>query len=206
VCKTAKILQVLDSVDFKTLIINGDLFDCHNLKRFRKSHWRVLSAIRKLTKSHRVVFVGGNHDGDIETVSLILGLEFVNEFKWKIADKKFMAIHGHVSDGWVSKHPILTEIFTGIYYIIQLIDKKQRICGFLKKKSKTILRVDKSMRDNAFEIAKEHKVDGIFLGHSHISDYAEEDGIVYANSGSFCELPCHFITIDDTGKVTVNEI
>lgn len=206
VSKTDKLLKVLNETSFDRLIINGDLFDCHNLKRFKKSHWKVLSTLRKLTQSHTVVFVGGNHDGDVETISLILGLKFVLEYKWEVNGKKFIAVHGHKNDKWTSKFPRITDFFTGIYYLIQLIDKKHIVCGFLKHKSKVLLGVHKTMRRQAFEVAARHKVDGIFVGHSHIADDAVENGVRYINSGSFCELPCHYILVDKNGNAGLKEI
>lgn len=206
VSKTEKILEVLNNTKFDRLIINGDLLDSHNFKRFKKQHWKVLSTIRKLTRTHKVVFIFGNHESNLKIISLILGIDFLPEYNWEINGRKFLATHGHRSDSWISKRPILTEIFTGIYYYIQLIDKKQFICKFLKLKSKSILKVDKMMRNGAFQLAEKRNVDFITHGHSHLADKEIRGKIEYMNSGSFSENPCHYILIDKYGEAELKEI
>ena len=63
-----KFLKVLD-LNFKTLIINGDLFDNYSFHRYDKKDWKILSKIRKLTKTHNVVLVQGNHEHECEFIT-----------------------------------------------------------------------------------------------------------------------------------------
>ena len=60
-CKPKTLLKVLKKYKAKTIIIAGDLFDHHNLNRLPKSHWKVLSQLRKLSKKCKIIYFIGNH-------------------------------------------------------------------------------------------------------------------------------------------------
>src|SRR3954449_7513220 len=56
------------------LILNGDVFDSIDFRRLHKSHWRVLSLLRKLSDHVEIIWLAGNHDGSAETISHLLGV------------------------------------------------------------------------------------------------------------------------------------
>ena len=184
VCRVEKVLEVLD-IPCDKLIINGDLFDSFNLKRFNSEHWQVLSKIRKLSKKIPVIFCKGNHDGNIEVISALIGVDFVY--------------------GWASKQ-FLSEFFTGLYYFIQRVDGKTRqFSTWLKLKSKQILKTHEKLESRAIKFARNNGYDAILVGHSHLEARIEQEGVLYVNSGSFTEHPSHYIEIN-ADEIVLREI
>lgn len=204
ISKVDKVIEVLD-LPCSKLIINGDLFDSFNLKRFNHNHWKVLSKIRKLSKKIPVIFIRGNHDGNIEFLSDLLGMEiFLNyEIFWN--NKKIFITHGDGFDHYAQKK-LLSDFFTGLYYFIQKIDGNERIIStWLKLQSKKILKVHRHLEERAIKYAKQHGYDICIVSHSHLEGYIMKDNIEYWNTGSFCEKDCTFIEISDK-EITLKQI
>ena len=56
-CQATQLLKVLKKEKAKTILIVGDLFDHHNLNRLNKTHWKVLSKLRKLSKKKAKLYI-----------------------------------------------------------------------------------------------------------------------------------------------------
>jgi metallophosphoesterase superfamily enzyme len=63
------------------LVINGDIFDDLNFKRLTKRHFACLKVIRRNTDrdDFHLVWVRGNHDGPIDIISHIVGVDILDE-------------------------------------------------------------------------------------------------------------------------------
>ena len=71
-----KLLKILNKIKPKKIIIAGDLFDHHNLFRLPKTHWKVLSKLRKLSKKCKIIYLIGNHCFlKAEFMSILLGFD-----------------------------------------------------------------------------------------------------------------------------------
>ncbi len=193
VCQAEVIRRVIEESESEIILIVGDLFDGPDLKRLAKKHWKVLSALRKASKSRRVILVRGNHDpGGADFLEALLGIETVNEFLLEHDGKRFLFIHGDIFDSWVSQWPITSEIFTGVYNFLQRLDPlQQRIARYLKHRSKDVTRCVQTLRKRAEEYRKHKKADFICCGHSHY----EEITPTYANAGCFTDSPCTYATL-----------
>ncbi len=66
----------------RELVINGDIFDDLNFKRLTKRHFACLKIIRRNSDrdDFRLVWVRGNHDGPIDIISHIVGVEILDEY------------------------------------------------------------------------------------------------------------------------------
>lgn len=206
VCRTDSLLKVLTEEKYDKLIINGDLLDNNHFKRYKKKHWKVLETIRKISKKKEVILICGNHDRNSETLSRILGIEFVPQYEMKINGKHFLFLHLDIFDTFIAHYGLLTNIAEKIYYFFQKIHKPLAI--WLKKSSKTFLEVKDEIKYKALEYIHNTQYDAIFGGHVH---YAEEYHCIktnksYYNTGSFCDSPSHYILIDNNGKVILREI
>ena len=204
VCNREKVLEVLD-IPFTTLIINGDLFDNHSFHRYTKKDWKILTRIRKLSKTHKVILVRGNHDGCAEFLAAITGMEFTKSYSFKVGERQMLCEHGDEYDHWIQSRPIATFILTGLYYWLQKLDKKNILTRRLKAWSKSWVRA-KDIVSKKFLDKHGREYDVIMAGHTH---YPEERYDVtykccYINSGSFCDEMCSFIQIhsDGTAKLT----
>ena len=110
-CQAIQLLKVLKKEKAKTILIVGDLFDHHNLNRLNKTHWKVLSKLRKLSKKSKIIYLIGNHCFlKAEFMSILLGFDCRDEYEFDIKDKKFRAVHGDIFDIYFSKYKSITEV------------------------------------------------------------------------------------------------
>src|SRR5262249_30753855 len=80
------------------LILNGDVFDSFDFRRLNKSHWKVLSLIRKLSDHLDITWLCGNHDGSAEVVSHLLGIDVRDDFVLESGGRRILVLHGHRFD------------------------------------------------------------------------------------------------------------
>ncbi len=99
----------------KELILNGDVFDSWDFRRLKKSHWKILSDLRHISKTVKVTWIVGNHDGPAEVVSHLIGVNVVESYAIVSGSKKIFLIHGHCFDSFITDHPIITEIADCVY-------------------------------------------------------------------------------------------
>lgn len=206
VCDREKVLKVLD-MPFNTLIINGDLFDNHSFHRYTKKDWKILTRIRKLSKTRRVILVRGNHDGCAEFLAAITGMKFTKSYSFVVNERRMLCEHGDEYDHWIQSKPMITSIFTGLYYCIQVIDRKNILTRRLKAWSKSWVRA-KDIVSERFLAKRGYSYDVIMAGHTH---YPEERYDItykcnYINSGSFCDEMCTYIKIDAEGTAKLTYI
>ncbi len=208
VSRSKDLLKTLKKHDMKRLILNGDVFDDLNFKRLNKSDWEFLSYLRKLANPKReceVVWVAGNHDGAAEILSHLLGVQVFEEYMWESHGRKFLAIHGHQFDKYITDHLVLTSIACAFYIVLQRLDgKNQRFSRWIKQRSKKWLRVSESLGHDAIQYAAKKGADVVFCGHTHRSVQIETDDLIYYNSGCWTDFPSHFLSID-RGQVEVCE-
>jgi metallophosphoesterase superfamily enzyme len=118
-----KLIETLALYDFKQLILNGDIFDDLNFNRLNSDHWDVLSLIRHLTKYYKVVWVIGNHDGQADILSRLIGVHVHNQYIWSAAGRRYLAIHGHQFDRFLSSNPIIGGVASKVYNLIKRFDR-----------------------------------------------------------------------------------
>jgi UDP-2,3-diacylglucosamine pyrophosphatase LpxH len=192
------VLRVLN-LDFQKLIINGDLFDSYSFKRFDKKDWAILSKIRKLSKSHEVILVHGNHDADAQFLSAITGMDFVENYLTVINGKRIFFEHGDKYDHWIKHKPFITWFFTGAYYWIQKYDKNHSASRILKRMSKSWIKA-KDIVCKKFVEKHGSKNDILVAGHTHYPEVKHFEHCTYINTGSFCEDKCSYLEIYDDGS------
>jgi UDP-2,3-diacylglucosamine pyrophosphatase LpxH len=202
VCQAKALVQFLESVHHRRvrtqrLILNGDVFDSIDFRRLKKSHWKVLSLLRKLSDEIEVVWVCGNHDGSAEIVSHLLGLEVVDEILVPSGDKQVLFLHGHQFDQFIDRYPLATRFADNLYRLIQKIDRTHRFAKMAKRRSKTFLRSTEKIRTGAIGRAKELGADVVCCGHTHLAVAFPDDPLPYFNSGCWTETPSHYLTLTD---------
>lgn len=198
------VLDVL-KLDFQTLIINGDLFDNYSFHRFNKKDWAVLSKIRKLSKTHKVILVYGNHDSNAEFLSGITGMEFVDSYVFHIGQTTFFAEHGDKYDHWIKHRPLITKVFTGLYYWLQRLDNSHKLSRLSKRLSKSWIKAKDTLAKR-FISKYGQKYDVLIAGHTHFAEIKKTTECLYVNSGSFCEHVCSYIEIAEDGKLELKFI
>jgi len=210
VARPKEVLELLQSFNFKRLILLGDIFDDLNFRRLKKEHWNLLSYIRKLSnpgKNIEVVWVEGNHDeGLINKLSHLIGIEAHMEYEFEICGNKILAIHGHQFDRFLNENVFISNIASFIYNKIQKYDRdRQTVSRFIKRKSKGWLRLSHKVADSAIEYAKRKNKDTIICGHTHQILQKTSGGVTYFNTGCWTDIPSTYITIDFEGNVRISE-
>jgi len=206
VCKVKQITSVLKNEKYDTLIINGDLLDNKYIGRYKKSHWRVLSIIRRLSKKKKVILIKGNHDAKAMVLARILGLEFIEKYETQVGGRNFLFMHFQQFDPFIFKYPLITSIAEHFYYFFQKLDRSKKFSRWIKRRSKNFLNIRYNIRNKAIAHIKDSKYDVICGGHIHFAEIYHDEDVQYCNSGSFCDEPCHYLLITSNGNVHLKEI
>jgi UDP-2,3-diacylglucosamine pyrophosphatase LpxH len=185
------------------LILNGDVFDSIDFRRLKKSHWKVLSLLRKLSDKIDIIWLVGNHDGTAEIVSHLLGVRVEDEYVLTSGGRRLMVLHGHTFDEFIDSHPFLTWVGDVIYALLQKIDPSHAVAKMAKHNSKAFLRNSQKIRAKSVEHARKHGCDAACCGHTHHALAVEDGSVHYYNSGCWTEKPCHYLTVKD-GRVEVH--
>jgi predicted phosphodiesterase len=201
ICQAELTLKILEKEKYDKLILCGDLLDSYNIHRLCKKQWNVLSALRKISKAKECIFIKGNHDRGLDTISALLGFNFKLEHIEEIGGKKFYFTHGDKWDYFIQVRPWLTEIASGIYYFLQKLDKKQKYTRKLKKKVKTWRSSADKVMQRVANYGDKVNCDVVVFGHTHMPCYKTIDGIECLNLGSQCDLPVSYAKIDEYGTI-----
>jgi len=201
-CQAKLVGEMLDRIDrgqvaTRQLILNGDVFDSMDFRRLKRSHWNVLSQIRKLSDRLEIIWLCGNHDGSAEIISHLLGVEVRDDYVLESGKERILILHGHIFDAFLDNHPILTWFADSIYWALQWIDRSHYLAKVAKKGSKTFLRCAKKIEDRSTALAKRLGCTMAICGHTHVACAHRDQPVPYFNSGCWTELPCHYLTVKD---------
>jgi UDP-2,3-diacylglucosamine pyrophosphatase LpxH len=185
------------------LILNGDVFDSIDFRRLKKTHWKVLSLLRKLSDRIDIIWLCGNHDGSAEIVSHLLGVQVADEFILESGSEKILILHGHVFDEFLDAHPFLTWLGDSIYLLLQKIDRTHYFAKLAKRNSKTFLRCSRIIEEKSIRHARHQKCTAVCCGHTHHAMMNTTEQIHYFNSGCWTELPCTYLTVAE-GRIELH--
>jgi len=196
--------RVLKETRFRRLILLGDIFANLNFGRLTKEHWKFLGYIRKLSNPKRnieIVWVEGNHDqGLTDIMSHLVGVRVYQEYAWKYAGLRHLAIHGHQFDGFVVNSMRLNYFGTLLFLQLQRLDfKGNPIARYLDRLNTRWLRMSEKVASGAVVHARQKGFDRIFCGHTHAAMQRVQDGVQYYNSGGWVDSVPTYITVGDDG-------
>jgi UDP-2,3-diacylglucosamine pyrophosphatase LpxH len=201
-CQAKQVCQLLEriadgEINTTRLILNGDVFDSIDFRRLNKSHWKVLSLLRKLSDDIEIIWLAGNHDGSAEIISHLLGVTVQDEYVLRTGPEKLLILHGHIFDDFIETYPRLTWLADQFYRLMQWIDRSHRFAKMAKHGSKTFLRCARKIADGAVELARKRGCSMVACGHIHVALAITSQPIPYFNSGCWTELPCAYLTVSD---------
>jgi UDP-2,3-diacylglucosamine pyrophosphatase LpxH len=201
-CEARRLRRLLERVAdgepaTRRLIVNGDLFDSLDFRRLTRSHWKILSLLRKLSDHLEIIWLVGNHDGSADVVSHLLGVQVMDEYVLESGDRRILVLHGHAFDQFLDKHPILTWLGDCVYAFLQWMDRTHAVAKWAKHGSKTFLRCAKQIEEGAVERARRRGCAAVCCGHTHAPCIREDRPVAYYNGGCWTELPCHYLTVCD---------
>lgn len=202
-CRSKQLLHRLKSMTFKTLILNGDIFDDLNFKRLDHDDWALLSYLRELSHPKRpeeVIWIAGNHDGAINILSKLIGVDVQKEHLFTWRGKRCLALHGHQFDRFLVRNEFLSMLAGNVYLFIQRIDtERQFISRFIKRASKAWMRNSERVAAGAAGRGEREHVDVVFCGHTHRELTEHFKGVEYYNTGCWTDIPSTYITLGDDG-------
>lgn len=207
-CKAKELMRYLNSIQPKTLILNGDIIDIWQFKKsyFPKAHLKVIKKILSLaTKNTDVYYITGNHDEMFRKFTdFELGnLKVCNKICLHIDDKKTWIFHGDVFDAsvqhskWIAKlggkgYDLLIVINNIVNWFLEKMGKEKY--SFSKKIKNNVKKAVKYIGDfelTASELAIDNHYDYVVCGHIHqpqIRKVSNKKGYcIYLNSGDWIE-------------------
>lgn len=199
VCESKKLYSFLEFVYLHAnrLIINGDFFDDLDFRRLKKNHWKILSLLRRMSKYVDIVWIRGNHDGDAEIVSHLIGLDFKDEYTFSSGDRNILCLHGDKFDDFIYNYPTTSKIADYIYRAIQKVDNRF-LPKMIKNRSKIYLRCTENMMTTSRKYAlNKENINCVCLGHTHHPILDKDHKVWYANSGCWTERVCSYLSIKD---------
>ncbi len=201
VCRRDKVLDVLRQNRFQTLVINGDLFDSNDTDRLNEKDWEILEVLRKISQTHEVFLIGGNHGRKLDVLAEDIGIKIRNEYAFTLGRSRFLCFHGDEFDLFVKHFPFTSNMFGRLYYLIQkLASKKQKGPVLAKMITKKVLGVPRRQERLALKRGAAQNVQVVICSHTHIPHMETKNGILFINSGSFCDNPSNYVAISPSGE------
>jgi len=208
-CHAQELHNYLKSIQPKTLILNGDIFDIWYFKKsyFPKEHFEVVRRIMKMAVTGtKVYYLTGNHDDVLRKFGeMSLGLvELRNKLVFQVDGRSHWVFHGDVFDASVQRARWLAKLggegYDLLIRINRMINTGRRLFGLapvsfsarVKKGVKGAVKYIGDFEDVAIQIAAEKAYDCVICGHIHqpqMRDVRASNGrtVTYLNSGDWVE-------------------
>lgn len=208
-CHARELHNYLKSINPKTLVLNGDIFDIWHFKKsyFPKEHLEVVRRIMKMAvDGTKVYYLTGNHDDLLRKFGeLSFGLVHLrNKLIFQVDGKTHWVFHGDVFDASIQRARWLARLggegYDLLIRINRLINRTRGLFGFapvsfaskVKKSVKGAVRYISDFEDTAIQLAAEKGYDYVVCGHIHrpqIREVTAGNGnkVIYMNSGDWIE-------------------
>jgi UDP-2,3-diacylglucosamine pyrophosphatase LpxH len=207
-CHAKELLNYLNSISPKTLILNGDIIDIWQFRKryFPKSHLAVIQKIIDLsTKGTKVIYITGNHDEMLRKFSdMTMGnFSVVDKLVMDLDGKKAWFFHGDVFDasiqnakwlaklgGWGYDLLILINRFIN-WFLIKLGREKFSLSKKIKNSVKKAVKYIQDFEVTASDLAIDNNYKYVVCGHIHQPQMIRKTNKVgttlYLNSGDWIE-------------------
>lgn len=208
-CHAKELLQYLQSIHPRILILNGDIIDIwsFNKKYFPTSHTEVIRKILKMaSKGVLVYYIPGNHDEVIRKyIGFKLGnIKVVEKLILNLHDAKHWIFHGDVFDSTtqgsakiIAKlggkgYDLLILLNRMVNYFLMILGKeKMSFSKKIKNGVKQAVSWINNFENTAIDLALQDRYQYVICGHIHQPQMrkVERDGQVttYMNSGDWIE-------------------
>lgn len=194
---TKKLLDILESYDFKNLFLVGDIIDMTAMKHgvFWKKHYgQLIKKLIKLSETTNIIYITGNHDFYLREFT---PFEFSS---CKIVDEYIygdtLVIHGDKFDTLISKRKYLYMFGDYGYNLVIRLDRIFNFEGGLSKRAKKIAKRASNYFNDFYKTAEKYtilkKCKRIICGHIHIQEYRPM-AVEYYNCGDFRESSTYII-------------
>ncbi len=204
--KAKELVKFMKQVSCEKLILNGDIIDGWQLKKYgkwKRKHTRFFNRILKMIEEYKteVIYIRGNHDDFLDQILpfKVGNLSIQRDYMLSSGNKKFYVVHGDIFDSittnlkWIAK---LGDVgYTFLLWLNSRYNKYRRSKGLpyyslsqiVKSKVKSAVSYIDDFETQLAEIAKIKNCDGVICGHIHQPAIKMIGGIHYMNSGDWVE-------------------
>jgi UDP-2,3-diacylglucosamine pyrophosphatase LpxH len=208
-CHARELHNYLKSIQPRTLVLNGDIFDIWYFKKsyFPREHMEVVRRILKMAvNGTKVYYLTGNHDDVLRKFGeLSLGLIHLrNKLVFQIDGRTHWVFHGDVFDASIQRARWLARMggegYDMLIRINRMINAGRRVMGFgpvsfaakVKKSVKGAVKYISNFEETAIQLAAEKEYDCVICGHIHrpqmrVVKAANGNTVTYMNSGDWVE-------------------
>lgn len=207
-CHAVELLQYLNSIQPRILVLNGDIIDIWNFKKYYwpEAHMQVVKTLLTLMSAGtEVYYLTGNHDEVLRKISTLqVGpLHIKDKLVLEVNGKKCWIFHGDIFDITMKQSKWLAKVGGFGYDILILLNRA--INSLLDRLGRGKISISRRIKDGvkkavkfiddfemtAMELAIDHGYKYVVCGHIHqpkIREYANAQGeVVYLNSGDWIE-------------------
>jgi len=207
-CHAIELMQYLNSIQPKKLILNGDIIDIWNFRKYYwpEAHMAVIKTIlNMMATGTEVYYLTGNHDEVIRKLSsLQIGqLQIRDKLVLSLNGKKCWIFHGDVFDvtmkhsKWIAKlggigYDLLIMLNSGINRLLKMAGReKLSLSKRIKNSVKQAVKFIDDFEQTAIDLAIDNNYDYVVCGHIHqptIKECSNNKGkVTYLNSGDWIE-------------------
>lgn len=206
-CKAKEVTEFLKQYRCERLILNGDIIDGWQLKKYgnwKKKHTSFFRVVLKMMDKHdtKVIYLRGNHDDFLDQIlPLVIGKQFQirRDYILKSGNKQFYVTHGDIFDSVTTNMKWLAHLgdlgYTLLLWLNKNYNKYRKWRGLpyyslsqqVKQAVKLAVNYVTDFEEKLAELARAKNCEGIICGHIHQPAIREIDGIMYLNSGDWVE-------------------
>ena len=208
-CKAQELVQYLESIQPKTLVLNGDIIDIWQFSKryFPESHMRVIKTITSmLAHGTEVFYITGNHDEMLRKFKgfQLSNFKIVNKLVLPLKTGKAWFFHGDVFDNtmkhskWIAKlggkgYDLLIMLNNIVNWVSCRLGRgRVSLSKKVKDSVKGVSNFVNWFEETASEIAIENGYSYVICGHIRqpkIKEFKTKNGeqVTYLNSGDWVE-------------------
>jgi len=207
-CHAKEVLNYLNSVKPKQLVLNGDIFDIWQFRKryFPKAHILIIKKLFSFAaKGTKIYYITGNHDEALRRFAgtKMGNIRILNKLTLELDGKKAWFFHGDVFDAtmkhakWVAKlggwgYDLLILLNRLInFFLLKMGRERYSLSKKIKNSVKSAVSFISNFEETATDLAIDNNFDYVICGHIHqpkIQEFKNSKGsTLYLNSGDWIE-------------------
>jgi UDP-2,3-diacylglucosamine pyrophosphatase LpxH len=197
-CRARLLRRVLEEVPMDRLVLNGDIFDDVNFRRFNADHWGVLQTVRALSERIEVVWIRGNHDGPAQMLEPLLGIRVHDDFGFRYRGEAVFVTHGDAYDEIQRSAQQFRELRRHLHGLVIWFDVPRKTAIRLAQRASSVFaRAAERVKRRALADGMKRGARWVVVGHTHHREEDEENGMGFFNPSSWLTPHPAFVLFDE---------
>jgi UDP-2,3-diacylglucosamine pyrophosphatase LpxH len=207
-CHAQELLQYLKSIEVQRLILNGDIIDFWNFRKYYwpQEHMEVVKQLLRMAGSGtQIYYLTGNHDEKLRHLTpMQLGsVQILDKLILRIGGETCWFFHGDIFDVTMRQSKWLAKLGGHGYDLLIVLNRMvNRVLEYsgrprislsrhIKNSVKKAVQFVEDFEHTAMELAIHEGYDRVFCGHIHkpaLREHRNSEGcVMYMNSGDWVE-------------------